>query len=100
MKNSNNIFSGGGVVGLNKDAIVMEKQTNAAATVSFSNAILGLILSFIPIIGWIIAPIWVIAILFGMVGLTKNYNRRLAVYGIVIGLFTFAYKILLHQLFS
>ncbi|RKJ20758.1 hypothetical protein D7X33_45335 [Butyricicoccus sp. 1XD8-22] len=80
--------------------MVIEKQTNAAAAVSFSNAILGFFLSLIPLVGWLFAPVWVIAILFGMVGLSKNYNRRLAVYGIVIGLFTFAYKIILFQMFS
>lgn len=83
------------MVVLNDEGIVIEKQTNAAATVSFSNAILGLLLSFLPFIGWVFAPIWVIAVLFGMVGLSKGYNRRLAVYGILIGLFTFAYKIVL-----
>ena len=83
---------------MNDEGLFIDKQTNAAATVSFSNAILGLFLSFIPFVGWIFAPIWMIAILFGMVGLSKGYNRRLAVYGILIGLSTFAYKIVLFQL--
>lgn len=97
VKNRSKIFRGKGLVGLNDDGLLMEKQTNAAATVSFSNAILGLFLSFIPFVGWIFAPIWMMAILFGMVGLMKGHNRRLAVYGILIGLFTFAYKIVLFQ---
>ena len=98
MKNSINYFHGKGLVVLNDDSLLLEKQTNAAATVSFSNAVLGLFLSFLPFVGWIFAPIWMIAILFGMVGLSKGYNRRLAVYGILIGLFTFAYKIVLFQM--
>jgi len=85
---------------LNDEGLIIEKQTNAAATVSFSNAVLGFFLSLIPFVGWVFAPIWMIAILFGMVGLVKGHNRRLAVYGILLGMFTFAYKIVLLQLLN
>lgn len=88
------------MVVLNDEGLIIEKQTNAAATVSFSNAVLGFFLSLIPFVGWVFAPIWMIAILFGMVGLVKGHNRRLAVYGILLGMFTFAYKIVLLQLLN
>ena len=93
------IFRGKGLVELNDKGVVINKQTNAAATVSFWIAVLGFFLSLLPFVGWVFAPIWMIAILFGMVGLAKGHNRRLAMYGILIGLFTFAFKIVLLQVF-
>ncbi|MEH7336669.1 hypothetical protein V7161_29000 [Neobacillus drentensis] len=77
--------------------IVIEKQSNKAAKVSISLAIIGFVLSLIPILGWILLPVWIMAILFGIVGLFNSYKRGLAISGILIGLFTFMYKALILQ---
>ena len=77
--------------------LVIEKQSNTAAKVSIFLAIIGFVLSLIPILGWILLPVWIMAILFGVVGLFKSYRRGLAVSGILIGLFTFMYKVLIIQ---
>jgi hydrogenase/urease accessory protein HupE len=77
--------------------IIVEKRSNTAAIVSISLAILGFVFSLVPFLGWFLLPIWVMAILFGIVGLFKSYRRGLAISGIAIGLMTFMYKILFLQ---
>ncbi len=84
-----------------KHHIIFEKRSNKAATVSISLAILGFVFSLIPFLGWFLVPVWIMAILFGFVGLFKSYKRGLAISGILIGLMTFMYKIVfLQTLFS
>ncbi|GAA0435264.1 hypothetical protein GCM10008983_09810 [Lentibacillus halophilus] len=73
--------------------ITAEPRSNAAAIVSISLAILGFVFSLIPFIGWFLLPVWVSAIAIGTLGLLKQYNRGMALFGIGIGLFTFIYKI-------
>lgn len=77
--------------------IVLEKRTNTFATVSIALAILGFVLSLIPILGWFLLPVWILAIIFGVVGLFKQYKRGMAIAGIAIGAFTFFYKIVIIQ---
>jgi hypothetical protein len=77
--------------------IIFEKRSNTAAIVSISLAILGFVFSLIPLLGWFLLPVWLMAILFGIIGSFKSYRRGLAISGIVIGLFTFMYKILFLQ---
>ncbi|BDH63166.1 hypothetical protein MTP04_32960 [Lysinibacillus sp. PLM2] len=101
MKNVIKIIHGKGMIGLEHHQHVVEKETNAAASLSILLAVLGFILSLMPLVGWILAPFfWVLAILFGMVGLHKEVNRGAAILGIAIGLVTFMYKIALMQIFS
>jgi hydrogenase/urease accessory protein HupE len=80
-----------------KHHIILEKQSNAAAKISISLAILGFVFSLIPILGWFLLPVWIMAILFGIVGLFKSYKRGLAISGILIGVMTFMYKIVFIQ---
>jgi hypothetical protein len=77
--------------------IIFEKRSNTAAVISISLAILGFVFSLIPFLGWFLLPVWIMAIMFGMIGSFKSYRRGLAICGIVIGLFTFMYKILFLQ---
>jgi uncharacterized membrane protein len=58
--------------------IIFEKRSNKAAIVSISLAILGFVFSLIPFLGWFLLPVWIMAILFGIVGLFKSYKRGLA----------------------
>lgn len=81
----------------NKHIIVFEKRSNTAAIVSISLAILGFVFSLIPFLGWFLLPVWIMAIMFGFVGLFKSYRRGLAISGILIGMFTFIYKIVFLQ---
>jgi uncharacterized membrane protein YfhO len=73
--------------------LVIEKRTNSAASISIALALIGFVFSLIPFLGWLLAPIWILAILFGVIGLFKQYKRGLAITGIAIGIFTFIYKI-------
>lgn len=73
--------------------IIIEKRTNTAATISVTLAILGFVFSLIPFIGWFLLPVWILSILFGIVGLFKQYKRGMAIAGITLGIFTFIYKI-------
>jgi hydrogenase/urease accessory protein HupE len=80
-----------------KHHIIFEKQSNTAAKISISLAILGFVFSLIPFLGWFLLPVWIMAILFGIVGLFKSYKRGLAISGILIGVMTFMYKIVFLQ---
>jgi hypothetical protein len=73
--------------------LIVEKRTNSAASISIGLAITGFVFSLIPFLGWFLIPVWVLAILFGIIGLFKQYKRGLAITGIAIGIFTFIYKI-------
>jgi uncharacterized membrane protein YfhO len=73
--------------------IVIEKRSNSAASISIVLAIIGFVFSLIPFLGWLMIPVWLLAILFGFVGIFRQYKRGLAIAGIAIGLFTFVYKI-------
>lgn len=77
---------------LNSQHIIVEKRTNTAASVSLFLSITGFILGIIPLIGLLITtPFSLLAIVFGIVGLFKEYKRRTAVIGIVIACLAFFY---------
>ncbi|WP_335871259.1 hypothetical protein [Bacillus sp. 2205SS5-2] len=71
---------------------IIEKRTNSAASISIVLALIGFVFSLIPLLGWLLVPVWILAILFGVVGLFKQYKRGLAITGIAIGFFTFFIK--------
>lgn len=73
--------------------IVLEKKSNTAATVSITLATLGFVFGLIPLFGWLLLPVWLLAIIFGIVGLFKEYKRGMAIAGITMGILTFIYKI-------
>ncbi|GHI00021.1 hypothetical protein [Neobacillus kokaensis] len=77
--------------------IIFERRSNKAAGISITLVILGFVFSLVPFLGWFLLPFWIIAILFGIVGLFNSYRRGLALSGIAIGLFTFIYKIMFLQ---
>lgn len=82
---------------MEKHLIIFEKRSNKAAKLSISLAILGFVFSLVPFLGWLLLPVWILAILFGIIGLFKSYRRGLAITGILIGIFTFLYKIVVLQ---
>lgn len=73
--------------------IVIEKRSNSAASISIALAIIGFVFSLIPFLGWFLAPVWILSILFGLVGLFRQYKRGYAIAGISIAFLTFVYKI-------
>ncbi|MFC7395555.1 hypothetical protein [Scopulibacillus cellulosilyticus] len=73
--------------------IAIEKNTNTYATVSITLALIGFAFGLIPVFGWLMFRIWMLAIFYGAVGLFKPYKRGLATAGIVVGALTLIYKI-------
>ena len=59
-----------------------EKKTNGIGTAGFVLALIALFLGWIPIIGWII---WVLGLIFSIVGLFKS-PRGLSIAGLIISL--------------
>ncbi|MGN5650333.1 hypothetical protein [Bacillus sp. Brlt_9] len=77
----------------NQQTIVIHNETNTAATASFVLGLIGLIIGFIPYIGWFMAPVWFLAIIFGLIGMRKQYKRGTSLAGLILGLLGAGYKI-------
>lgn len=65
--------------------IIIKRKTNGLGVAGFVMALLGLLLCWIPILGWII---WLLGLLFSLIGLFKS-PRGLAIAGMIISLITF-----------
>jgi len=65
---------------------------NGMATASLVLGIIGLVIGIIPFIGWFALPLWILAIIFGIIGAKKQVKKGLAISGIILGSFTVAYK--------
>lgn len=68
-------------------------QPNGMATTALVMGIIGVVLGIIPIIGWFFLPLWILAIIFGVLGLKKVEKRGFAIAGVALGVGTFLYKI-------
>jgi hypothetical protein len=68
-------------------------ESNGIATASLVFGIVGLILGLAPFVGWLTFPLWILAIIFGMIGRRKYNGRSAATAGLVIGLITIIYKV-------
>lgn len=77
----------------NQQTIVIQNETNTAATTAFVLGLIGLIIGFIPYIGWFMAPVWFLAIIFGLIGMRKPYKRGTSIAGLILGLLGAIYKI-------
>ncbi|WP_205647116.1 DUF4190 domain-containing protein [Bacillus cereus] len=77
----------------NQQTIIIQNNTNSAATAAFVLGIIGLVIGFIPYIGWFMAPVWVLAIVLGLIGMRKQYKRGMSLAGLIFGLLGAAYKI-------
>lgn len=73
--------------------IFVQNETNGAAVTSLVLGITGAVIGFIPYIGWFMAPVWLLAIVFGIVGMRKKYKRGMAITGTIFGFFGALYKI-------
>lgn len=76
----------------NRETIYIQTESNGAATTSLVLGIIGFIMGLIPYIGWFMAPVWLLAVIFGLVGMRKKYKRGTAIIGFIFGLLGAAYK--------
>lgn len=51
-------------------------ESNGMAVASLVLGICGIVLGLIPFIGWFLLPAWILAIVFGAVGLKKGSEQR------------------------
>lgn len=77
----------------NGQTIYIQKETNGAAVTALVLGIIGCVIGFLPYLGWFMAPVWALAVLFGLIGLRKKYRRGMSVLGLLFGLGGAAYKI-------
>lgn len=77
----------------NGQTIYIQKETNGAAVTALVLGIIGCVIGFLPYLGWFMAPVWVLAVLFGLIGLRKKYRRGMSVLGLLFGVGGAAYKI-------
>ncbi|MBN8193819.1 hypothetical protein JI667_16845 [Bacillus sp. NTK074B] len=65
---------------------------NGMAVSALVLGIVGLVLGLVPFLGWFLLPAWVLAIVFGAVGLKKNQSKGMSYAGLILGIVTFLYK--------
>ena len=73
--------------------IIVQKETNGAAVTALVLGIIGVVIGFIPYIGWFMAPVWLLAIIFGIIGIRKTYKRGMSITGLILGILGATYKI-------
>lgn len=62
-------------------------QGNGLAVTALVLGIIGLVIGWVPIIGWLIGPILaLLAIIFGAVGARKPVKKGMAIAGLVMGI--------------
>ncbi|MCA1029765.1 hypothetical protein LCL95_01810 [Bacillus timonensis] len=72
---------------------VTQAQTGSGmAVASLVLGIVGLVLGLIPFVGWFMLPAWILAIVFGAVGLKRGQSKGMSWSGLVLGVITFVYK--------
>ncbi|MCQ9281096.1 hypothetical protein NQ129_04845 [Priestia aryabhattai] len=77
----------------NGQTVYIQKETNGAAVTALVLGIIGCVIGFLPYSGWFMAPVWALAVLFGLIGLRKKYRRGMSVLGLLFGVGGAAYKI-------
>lgn len=74
--------------------VIIEKQDqNGMAVAALVLGIVGLVLGLMPIFGWFMLPVWILAIIFGYLGRKKEIKQGFATTGMVLGAVTFIFKI-------
>jgi hypothetical protein len=73
--------------------IITKPEGNGLATASLVLGIIGLLSGIIPFIGWFFLPLWILAIVFGAIGMKKEIKTGQAKAGLILGIITIAYKV-------
>ncbi|WP_338449595.1 PASTA domain-containing protein [Niallia oryzisoli] len=73
--------------------ILVETKSNGSAVTALVLGIIGVVVGFIPYIGWFMIPVWLLAIIFGFIGMRKKFRRKMAVTGLALGILGAVYKI-------
>ncbi|UOQ45581.1 DUF4190 domain-containing protein [Halobacillus salinarum] len=74
--------------------IVEKPEGNGLAVASLVLGIIGVVFGFIPFIGIFFGFLfWVLAIIFGFIGMKKDVKKGLAISGLIMGAFMFIYQI-------
>lgn len=71
-------------------------KSNGLGTAGFITSLLGLLLSWVPVLGWIL---WLVGALLSLIGVFKS-PRGLAITGIILSLITLGIGILFVELIS
>lgn len=71
-------------------------KSNGLGTAGFITSLLGLLLSWIPVLGWIL---WLVGALLSLIGVFKS-PRGLAITGIILSLITLGIGMLFVELIS
>lgn len=78
---------------MEKTVMVTEQKGNGMAVTSLVLGIVGLVLGLIPIVGWFLMPAWILAIIFGAVGIKQSQSKGMSYTGLSLGIVTIIYKI-------
>jgi hypothetical protein len=73
-------------------ATVSQTNSNGLATASLVLGIVGLVIGLIPFLGWFMFPVWILAIVFGIIGRKQSFKRTSATVGMILGIITLIYK--------
>ncbi|WP_246238187.1 hypothetical protein [Alkalicoccus luteus] len=73
--------------------IVEKEDTNGMATAALVLGIIGLVIGIVPFIGWFVMPLWILAVVFGIIGMQKEIKKGMALTGVILGGITILYKI-------
>ncbi|NJP37939.1 hypothetical protein HCN83_10110 [Bacillus luteus] len=63
------------------------------ATAALVLGIIGLVIGIVPFIGWFVMPLWILAVVFGIIGMQKEIKKGMALTGVILGGITILYKI-------
>ncbi|MBY6037216.1 hypothetical protein KUV80_11150 [Fictibacillus nanhaiensis] len=67
-------------------------RSNGMAVSSLVLGIVGLVLGLVPFLGWFMLPAWILAIVFGAVGIKKGQSKGMSYTGLILGVAAFVYK--------
>ncbi|WP_241840445.1 hypothetical protein [Fictibacillus sp. S7] len=76
-----------------------QPQGNGMAVSSLVLGVVGLALGIIPFFGWFLLPAWILAIVFGAVGLKRKQSKGMSYTGLILGIGTLVYKVAFWILF-
>lgn len=77
---------------MQKELNEVHTNGNGMAVSALVLGIVGLVLGLVPFLGWFMLPAWILAIVFGAVGLKRGQSKGMSYTGLILGIVTFIYK--------